>query len=146
MNGNGWFFVGALVGIVVTVAFEVILAVVFDLPSRGIDDDAPSASEVVAGHTAAVRLHVAREFPCDECIPGRGLPAVVDLRGTAATAPQTYTPVPEMYLNIRHGQGDTKPDAGHVTVGQALGVALLALAFLAAMSFVGAVETAGVGM
>lgn len=34
-------------------------------------------------------------------------------------------------------------DAGHVTVGQALGVVLLALAFLAAMSFVGAVETAG---
>jgi len=34
-------------------------------------------------------------------------------------------------------------DAGHVTVGQALGVALLTVAFLAAMALVGAVETAG---
>ena len=34
-------------------------------------------------------------------------------------------------------------DSGHVTVGQALGVVLLSVLFLAAMLLVGAVETAG---
>lgn len=110
---NGWFFVGALVGIAVTIAFEVLLAVVFDLPSRGIDDEAPSASEVVAGHTSNVRRMTSQESPRGE---------VIDLSDR-----QTVTP----------------RDAGHVTVGQALGVVLLTVAFLAAMAFVGAVETAG---
>lgn len=76
---NGWFFVGAVVGIAVTIAFEVLLAVVFDLPSRGIDDDAPSASEVVAGHTSNVRRMTSQESPRGD---------VIDLRDRqAATAP-----------------------------------------------------------
>lgn len=71
MNGNGWFFVGALVGIAVTIVFEVILAVVFDLPSRGVEDVTPSASDVVAGHTGNVRVIHEADFTRGE---------VVDLR------------------------------------------------------------------
>jgi hypothetical protein len=108
---NGWFFAGALVGIAVTIAFEVLLAVLFDLPSRGVDLDDPApglpASEVIDAHTANVRV----------LRPG----VVVDLRDRESS------PL----------------DAGHVTVGQALGVVLLTVAFLAAMALVGAVETAG---
>lgn len=117
---NGWFFVGALVGIAVTIAFEVLLAVVFDLPSRGIDDDAPSASEVVAGHTSNVRRMTSQESPRGE---------VIDITGRSPITRVVAFP-------------DNR-DAGHVTVGQALGVVLLTVAFLAAMAFVGAVETGG---
>lgn len=50
-----------------------------------------------------------------------------------------------MFYDLRamYAARDAKRDAGHVTVGQALGVVLLTVAFLAAMAFVGAVETAG---
>jgi len=76
---NGWFLAGALVGIAVTIAFEVLLAVVFDLPSRGTDDDGPSASEVVAGHMGNVRVVSPLESPRGD---------VIDLRDRqAATTP-----------------------------------------------------------
>lgn len=50
-----------------------------------------------------------------------------------------------MFYDLRamYAARDAKRDAGHVTVGHALGVVLLTVAFLAAMAFVGAVETAG---
>ena len=115
---NGWFFVGALVGIAVTIALEVLLAVVFDLPSRGIDDDA-AASEVVAAHTGNVHVIDRADFA----------------RGEVS--------LPSKVIDLSDRQTVTPRDAGHVTVGQALGVVLLTVAFLAAMAFVGAVETAG---
>lgn len=109
---NGWFLFGGLVGIVVTIAFEVLVAFLFDLPSRGVEDVTPSPSEAV-GRFTNVRTLTPQDSP-------RG--NVVDIRLTSDTSPL---------------------DAGATTVGQALGVVLLALAFLAAMSFVGAVETWG---
>lgn len=87
---NGWFFVGALVGIAVTIALEVLLAVVFDLPSRGIDDDAPSASEVVAGHTSNVRVlppaqAVKGQAPGSGLVPMAPPPPILDVRFTTDT-------------------------------------------------------------
>lgn len=53
---NTSFLLGGLVGIAVTIAFEVVLAVVFDLPSRGVEDVTPSPSEAVGRFTGNVRL------------------------------------------------------------------------------------------
>lgn len=123
---NTSFLIGGLVGIAVTIAFECLVAFLFGLPRDGVDVDEPaseSPSDVVDGHTGAVRLHVAREFPCDECIPG-GFAEPVD--------------------NVTHiVRVDTPPDAGHVTVGQALGVVVVLAALVLLAGLVGAVETAG---
>lgn len=58
---NGWFFVGGLAGIALTIVAEVVVAFLFDLPRDGVDlDDVPEpdvpASEVVARFTNHVRV------------------------------------------------------------------------------------------
>lgn len=109
MNGNGWFFVGALVGIVVTIVFELLIGFIFGLPSRGVDDVTPSASEVIAAHTSNVRIVPPAEYPHGE---------VIDLRERT----------------------DRPLDAGHATVGHALGVVLVLGALFLLLGLAGAVE------
>lgn len=119
---NGWFLFGGLVGIVVTIAFEVLVAFLFNLPSRGIDDDAPSASEVVERHTRNVRVVAPAEYPHGE---------VIDLRNLKL--PKGYRPeMPSGFTDPR--------DAGNATVGHALGVALVLGALLLLLGLCGAVE------
>lgn len=59
---NGWFFVGGLAGIALTIVAEVVVAFLFALPRDGVDlDDVPEpdvpASEVVARFTNGVKVH-----------------------------------------------------------------------------------------
>lgn len=122
MNGNGWFFVGALVGIVVTVVFEVFVGFIFDLPSRGVDDDAPSASDVVERHTGNVRVVAPAEYPHGQ---------VIDLR--EMKPPKGYRP--EMPAGFKDPR-----DADNTTVGHALGAVLVLAAFLLLLGLAGGIE------
>lgn len=116
---NGWFFLGGLAGIVATLLFEWFVAVVWDLPRDGVEvDDEPApvpASEVVARFTNHVRVVP----PAD----------VIDIREVDRIRVERWSA--------------QDPDAGHVTVGQALGVVLVLAALVLLAGLVGAVETAG---
>lgn len=81
MNGNGWFFVGGLVGIVVTIVFELLIGFIFGLPSRGIEDVTPNASDVVAGHTGNVRIVPPAEYPHGDVVDIREREARIGMIG-----------------------------------------------------------------
>lgn len=123
---NTSFLLGGLTGIAVTIAFEWLIATMFALPrdgvevdvpggTIGIDDDAVPASEVVERFTDHVHLVP----PAD----------VIDLREQDAIRRERWS--------------ETPPDAGHVTIGQALGVVVVLAALVLLLGLVGAVETAG---